>query len=58
MPKRHIRKEDNKELIEMAAEQFANLFWRQWQYMKESEKSKSRKYRPKKSENLLSSSLL
>lgn len=31
-----------KELIEMAAEQFARLFWKQWLYMKESKKFKSR----------------
>jgi len=30
-----------KELIEMAAEQFARLFWKQWHFMKKSEKSKS-----------------
>lgn len=32
-----------KELIEMAAEQFARLFWKQWLYMKEKEKRKSQR---------------
>ncbi len=31
-----------KEIIEMAAEQFARLFWKQWIYMKEKEKYKLR----------------
>jgi len=42
MSKRRVRKEKNKELIEMAAEQFARLFWKQWLDMKESKKYKSR----------------
>ena len=32
-----------KELLEMAAEQFARLFWKQWLYMKEKEKHKLRR---------------
>lgn len=39
MPKEKSQQE--KELIEMAAEQFARLFWTQWLLKKESEKSKS-----------------
>lgn len=30
-----------KELLEMAAEQFARLFWKQWIYMKEKERHRS-----------------
>lgn len=41
MPKRKSIKE--KELIEMAAEQFARLFWKQWHLEQESRKSKFRK---------------
>ena len=42
MPNDNNQKENNKELIEIAAEQFARLFWKQWLYMKESKKYKSR----------------
>lgn len=43
MPKANTQKENNKELIEMAAEQFARLFWKQWLYMKKLEKPKFHK---------------
>lgn len=43
MPKNNSQKENDKELIEIAAEQLARLFWEQWLYMKQSEKSKSHK---------------
>lgn len=40
MSKDNTKKENNKELIEMAAELFARLFWKQWLHMQESEKSR------------------
>lgn len=44
MSKDNIQKENNKELIEMAAEQFARLFWKQWLYNRQSKKSKSQNH--------------
>ncbi len=41
MPKEKSKKD--KEILEMAAEQFARLFWKQWLYMREKEKHRSRK---------------
>lgn len=54
MPKRikeHFQKENNKELIEIAAEQFARLFWKQWLYKKYPEGPKSREHQTNKNEN-------
>ena len=39
---------NQKELINMAAEQFARLFWKQWLNKKESEKPKPRVLRASK----------
>ena len=52
MPKRikeHFQKENNKELIEMAAEQFARLFWKHCLYNLQSKKSKSQNQNIQKS---------
>ena len=43
MPKRKSKRE--KELIEMAAEQFARLFWKQWYLEQGSRKFKSRNHK-------------
>ena len=49
MPKKPSDKKPNPddisidEYIEMAAEQLADLLWRQWLYMKEEEKKKTKK---------------
>lgn len=48
MPKDNSQKENNKELIEMAAEQFARLFWRQWLDRKNNSR-KNKKPKPKNS---------
>ena len=56
MPKEKLKKE--KELVEMAAEQFARLFWKQWHFMKKSEKSKSHKNNLNKAKSRSSSSAL
>ena len=56
MSKKKSKRE--KELIEMAAEQFARLFWKQWHFMKKSEKSKSHKNHLKKVKDRSSSSPL
>jgi len=45
MPKDYTRKEKNKELIEIAAEQFAYLFWRQYQYIKKEKKGQKNKHK-------------
>ncbi len=46
MPKGKSKRE--KELLEMAAEQFARLFWKQWLYKKESEKLKKGNHKTNK----------
>lgn len=54
MPKRpsdETRKKDNDGLVEIAAEQFARLFWKQWLYMKYPEGPKSREHQTNKNEN-------
>ncbi len=56
MPRDKFQKEKNKEIIEMAAEQFARLFWKQWHFMKKSEKSKSHENNLKKAKGRSSSS--
>lgn len=42
MLKDNGHKENNKELVEIAAEQFARLFWKHYLYKKDLEKSRSR----------------
>ena len=54
MPKRKSKKE--KELVEMAAEQFARLFWKQWHLMNKSEKAESHEKYLNKAKNRSSSS--
>lgn len=49
MPKSNIQKETNKELIEIAAEQFARLFWKHCLYNRELERSRSRNQNRNKS---------
>jgi len=50
MIKDNTQEEKDEELIEMAAEQFARLFWKQWLLKKESEKSKSQNQNRNKSD--------
>ena len=52
MFRNEAKKKQNKEIVEMAAEQFARLFWKQWLYMKEKEKRRSRRKSPSKSPSL------
>ena len=40
MPNANTQKKNNKELIEIAAEQFARLFWKQWNLEQRLKKSK------------------
>ena len=51
MTKDNTQKEKNKELIDMAAEQFANLFWKQWLYKKGSVKPKLHGHKSNKNKN-------
>ena len=49
MYKDNPQKEENKELIEMAAEQFARLFWKHCLYNRKLERSRSRNQNRNKS---------
>lgn len=49
MCKNNAQKEKNEELIEMAAEQFARLFWKHCLYNIQSKKSKSQNHNIHKS---------
>ena len=41
LPEAH--RDDNSQIVEMAAEQFADLLWRHWLYIKEQKKRKLKK---------------
>lgn len=57
MPK-DARKKNNKEIIEISAEQFARLFWKQCLYKKEPERPKFHEHQTNKNENRSPSSFL